>query len=37
MTAIVFHHPDAKYFTLSAADIERLERELTPGQEAVNA
>ena len=29
VTAIVFHHPEAKYFALSAADIERLERELT--------
>ena len=37
VTAIVFHHPEAKYFALSAADIERLERELDPDQAAVNA
>ena len=37
VTAIVFHHPEARYFALSAADIERLERELNPDQEAVNA
>jgi 5-methyltetrahydrofolate--homocysteine methyltransferase len=37
VTAIVFHHPEAKYFALSPADIERLERELTPGVKAVNA
>ena len=28
VSAIVIHHPDAKYFSLSPADIERLEREL---------
>ncbi len=34
-SAIVIHHPDAKYFSLSPADIERLERELdTSGKEA---
>jgi 5-methyltetrahydrofolate--homocysteine methyltransferase len=27
VSAVVFHHPEAKYFSLSAADIERLERE----------
>ena len=27
VSALVFHHPDAKYFNLSEADIERLERE----------
>jgi len=37
VTAIVFHHPEAKYFALSAADIERLERELDPDKAAVNA
>ena len=37
VTAIVFHHPEARYFALSAADIERLERELNPDKEAVNA
>jgi 5-methyltetrahydrofolate--homocysteine methyltransferase len=37
VTAIVFHHPEAKYFALSASDIERLERELAPDQAAVNA
>jgi 5-methyltetrahydrofolate--homocysteine methyltransferase len=37
VTAMVFHHPEAKYFALSAADIERLERELAPGEQAVNA
>ena len=35
VSAIVIHHPDAKYFSLSPADIERLERELdTPSKEA---
>ncbi len=35
VSAIVIHHPDAKYFSLSPADIERLERELaTPPKEA---
>jgi len=34
VSAIVIHHPDAKYFSLSPADIERLERELdTPSKE----
>ena len=27
VSAVVFHHPEAKYFSLSPADIERLERE----------
>jgi 5-methyltetrahydrofolate--homocysteine methyltransferase len=27
VTAIVFHHPECKYFNLAPADIERLERE----------
>ena len=27
VSALVFHHPDAKYFNLSERDIERLERE----------
>jgi 5-methyltetrahydrofolate--homocysteine methyltransferase len=30
VSAVVFHHPEAKYFSLSAADIERLEREFDP-------
>ena len=30
VSAIVFHHPEAKYFSLSPADIEALERELSP-------
>jgi 5-methyltetrahydrofolate--homocysteine methyltransferase len=30
VSAIVIHHPDAKYFSLSPADIEGLERELSP-------
>ena len=34
VSAIVIHHPDAKYFSLSPADIERLERELEPAKEA---
>jgi 5-methyltetrahydrofolate--homocysteine methyltransferase len=38
VTAIVFHHPEAKYFALSSADIERLERELqSAGAQVVNA
>ncbi|HYB91465.1 MAG TPA: methionine synthase [Candidatus Binataceae bacterium] len=28
VSAIVFHHPEARYFSLSEADVERLEREL---------
>ena len=28
VSALVFHHPDAKYFNLSEQDIERLEREI---------
>jgi 5-methyltetrahydrofolate--homocysteine methyltransferase len=36
VSAIVIHHPDAKYFSLSPSDIERLERELeTPPGKAV--
>jgi 5-methyltetrahydrofolate--homocysteine methyltransferase len=30
VSAMVFHNPNAKYFSLSAADIERLEAELEP-------
>jgi len=28
VTALVFHHPQAKYFNLSPEDVERLERRL---------
>jgi len=35
VTAIVFHHPEARYFALSSADIERLERELDTAAQAV--
>ena len=28
VSAMVFHNPEAKYFSLSPADIEALEREL---------
>ena len=28
VSAVVLHHPDAKYFNLSESDIEKLEREL---------
>jgi 5-methyltetrahydrofolate--homocysteine methyltransferase len=28
VSALVFHHPDAKYFNLSEEDVERLEREI---------
>jgi 5-methyltetrahydrofolate--homocysteine methyltransferase len=28
VSALVFHHPEAKYFNLSPEDIERLEREV---------
>ncbi len=31
VSALVLHHPDAKYFNLSARDIERLEREVQAG------
>ncbi len=27
VSAVVFHHPEAKYFSLSSADVERLEQE----------
>ena len=30
VSALVFHHPDAKYFNLSEADAEALEREFAP-------
>ena len=33
VSAIVFHHPEAKYFNLGEQDIDRLEREVT-GQTA---
>ncbi len=29
VSAVVFHHPDAKYFNLSEADIDRLEQEVS--------
>jgi 5-methyltetrahydrofolate--homocysteine methyltransferase len=32
VTALVFHHPDAKYFSLSPDDTERLERALDEGE-----
>jgi 5-methyltetrahydrofolate--homocysteine methyltransferase len=28
VSALVFHHPDAKYFNLNEGDIRRLEREI---------
>ncbi len=28
VTALVFHHPEAKYFSLSPSDVERFEGEL---------
>ncbi|MCI0847646.1 MAG: methionine synthase [Chloroflexi bacterium] len=31
VSALVFHHPDAKYFNLSERDIERLEQEFSQG------
>ncbi|MCH8801436.1 MAG: methionine synthase [Chloroflexi bacterium] len=31
VSALVFHHPDAKYFNLSERDIERLEQEVSQG------
>ena len=30
VSALVFHHPDAKYFNLSERDIDRLEERFTP-------
>jgi len=30
VSALVFHHPEAKYFALSPSDLERLERQLDP-------
>ena len=32
VSALVFHHPDAKYFSLSPGDTERLERALDEGE-----
>jgi 5-methyltetrahydrofolate--homocysteine methyltransferase len=32
VSALVFHHPDAKYFSLSPDDTERLERALDEGE-----
>jgi 5-methyltetrahydrofolate--homocysteine methyltransferase len=32
VTALVFHHPEAKYFSLSPDDTERLERALDEGE-----
>jgi 5-methyltetrahydrofolate--homocysteine methyltransferase len=32
VSALVFHHPEARYFALSPADIERLEREFSEDQ-----
>ena len=29
VSALVFHHPDAKYFNLSERDIEQLEQEIS--------
>jgi 5-methyltetrahydrofolate--homocysteine methyltransferase len=29
VSALVFHHPDAKYFNLDEPDIEQLEREIS--------
>ena len=31
VSALVLHHPDAKYFNLSEQDIQRLEREVASG------
>ena len=31
VSALVFHHPDAKYFNLSESDIQRLEQQLAQG------
>ncbi len=31
VSALVFHHPDAKYFSLGGEDVERLERRLQEG------
>jgi 5-methyltetrahydrofolate--homocysteine methyltransferase len=35
VTALVFHHPDAKYFSLSPEDTERLERGVDGGASAI--
>jgi 5-methyltetrahydrofolate--homocysteine methyltransferase len=37
VSAMVFHHPEARYFSLSAADIEALERELSPTPQPAQA
>jgi 5-methyltetrahydrofolate--homocysteine methyltransferase len=37
VSALVFHHPQAKYFSLSPEDVERLEREIDREAEAQRA
>ena len=37
VSAMIFHNPLAKYFALSAADIEALDRELNPDPAALAA
>jgi 5-methyltetrahydrofolate--homocysteine methyltransferase len=37
VSAVVFHHPQAKYFSLSPEDLERLEREIDRETEAQRA
>jgi 5-methyltetrahydrofolate--homocysteine methyltransferase len=37
VSAMVFHHPEARYFSLSAADIEALERELSSTRQPAQA
>jgi hypothetical protein len=36
VSAMVFHNPLTKYFSLSSADIERLEKEFQDGGAAVS-
>jgi hypothetical protein len=37
VSALVLHHPDAKYFNLSEQDIQRLEQEVADLQSRANA
>jgi hypothetical protein len=36
VSAVVFHHPEAKYFNLDEADMERLEAEIAQMQPGCN-
>jgi hypothetical protein len=35
VSALIFHHPQARYFSLSAEDVGRLERRLATSDDSV--